>query len=131
MYSISHLQGTRLVSALRSVGDHVPTRVGVFCRLLLGKLRRPCLLYFKKRAALEQGAYRHGHCRQCADCCRLLFRCPFLSADNLCMIYQSKVRPRACAYFPIDPRDLQDVMLSSGRSCGYWFTSDASEKPEP
>ena len=64
---------------------------------------------------------RQGECLQCANCCRLLLKCPFLSADNLCRIYKSPLRPKACVYFPFGTADLEDVRISGKHICGYKF----------
>lgn len=91
--------------------------------LLIGKMRRLILVGFIKKAVQARIVERHGECRQCANCCRLIFRCPFLTSDNLCRIYHSRMRFKACVYFPLDERDTLDVRMSSGYSCGYDFTS--------
>ena len=90
-------------------------------QLLYGKLRRFLLALFRKEQIQVGLSNREGECNQCAKCCELVFRCPFLSKENLCKIYNSGVRPATCGYFPIDPRDLADVRLSSEVECSYWF----------
>lgn len=90
-------------------------------KLLWGKIRRQILVrkYSKNIDGLL--AKRKGECLQCANCCRILFRCPFLSKDNLCVIYTSPVRPSVCVHFPLSSTDLKDIKLFNKRPCGYTF----------
>lgn len=89
--------------------------------LLFGKLRRLCITRFAGGQSRKSTGRRQGSCRQCAACCKFIFRCPLLDENNLCKIYHSRLRPEVCRRFPIDKRDTDDVMLSSGRQCGYRF----------
>ena len=86
---------------------------------IIGKIRRFCLLLFRKNYIRSQQKLRRGECRQCARCCSLAFRCPLLTRENLCLTYM-KGRPDVCKLFPIDQRDIEDVTVSGGQ-CGYWF----------
>jgi hypothetical protein len=90
-------------------------------KLLWGKIRRQFLVCCKPTAVQTVLAERRGECLQCAKCCRLLFKCPFLSAENLCLIYKSTLRPKSCVHFPLSRADLEDVKTSSGHGCGYHF----------
>jgi hypothetical protein len=92
-------------------------------KLLWGKLRRQFLVCCKPSGLQTLLAERQGKCLQCANCCRLLFKCPFLSADNLCFIYNSTLRPKSCVHFPLNRADLEDVRIASGIACGYHFVS--------
>ena len=91
-----------------------------------GKVRRFLLCHFRPDYVRESISRRHGECRRCGDCCRILFRCPFLKNGNSCTIY--KMRSRACRMFPIDRRDLADVP-----TCAFHFDggSDAPESSLP
>jgi len=84
-----------------------------------GKLRRFLTANFRKEYLSRQTEIRLGKCAQCGKCCRLVFRCPFLSrgADGtaLCLIYER--RPGQCAAFPVDQKCLTEVNLE----CGYSF----------
>ncbi len=93
-----------------------------FLSLQLGKLRRAWLVNFRPGYVRAQQARKRGACRQCGNCCRLGFRCPFLKRDNTCVIYRL-LRARNCRLFPIDDRDIRDA----GGECGFYFV----EKPEP
>ncbi len=84
-----------------------------------GKIRRLYLLHFRKEYVERQLSMRRGRCRQCAECCSLVFTCPVLTSRKLCRIY-SRGRLKVCRVFPIDDRDIRDVALSGGR-CGYYF----------
>lgn len=91
-----------------------------------GKVRRYLLGKFYRKYITEREKERKGECLQCGNCCRLLFRCPFLVGSNgniKCLIYNSHVfRPRSCRDFPIDPQDLADVKFQ----CGYHFSNTKS-----
>jgi hypothetical protein len=89
--------------------------------LLIGKARRLLIVNLKKGFVHKQLDARKGDCRQCANCCRLVHRCIWLTRDNLCLVYHSRIRPKVCARFPLDARDIGDVMLSSGTKCGYHY----------
>ncbi len=77
-------------------------------------------------------ARRQGECDRCGDCCKILFRCPFLTQDadgnSLCRIYE--YRFTQCRHYPIQPRDLTEVSR-----CSYTFAhadaaAFASEPPK-
>ena len=89
--------------------------------LFIGKLRRFFQVNLYPEKVEKQISNRKGACYQCANCCRLVYRCPFLTKDDLCKVYHASVRPDACARFPIDERDILDVHISSGFRCGYYF----------
>lgn len=90
--------------------------------LLLGKIRRFLIMRLRPNTIAQRMALRQGGCNRCAICCQLLYRCPMLSKDNLCMIYESPLRPSVCQHFPFDNRDLDDVArMGSDIGCGYAF----------
>lgn len=93
-----------------------PQPKSLFLVQLLGKFRRLYLTTFRPDYVRTQMERRRGRCRQCGACCRLAYRCPYLTRDSLCRIYRSH-RSASCACFPIDERDLRD--LPAG--CGYRF----------
>jgi len=87
-----------------------------------GKLRRLALVHFQKEFVLQQFLARQGTCRQCGTCCNLLFTCPMLTRHGGCITY-GKCRPQACKAFPIDQRDIDEIILSNGQ-CGFYFTGE-------
>ena len=89
---------------------------------IAGKLRRAWSSAFGRRYIVEQHSRRRGGCQRCGSCCRLVFRCPFLTRQNECSIY-GLVRPPSCVDFPIDARDVQDA----GGRCGFSLPSDTQE----
>ncbi len=93
--------------------------IAVAQRLLMGKLRRFYLVHFRKTYVLAKLSSRKGNCRQCGVCCGFIFRCPALSCEGLCRVYNT-CRWKACTFFPLDERDLKDVAVSGG-SCGYFW----------
>ncbi|MBF0310708.1 MAG: hypothetical protein HQL56_14390 [Magnetococcales bacterium] len=98
-------------------------RAWILARILGGKIRR----YFKTRNLNPEeldafAARRSGNCQMCGACCKLLFECPMLDEANMCRIYTSPVRPRACQAFPMNDADLEDVRLAAGLQCGFAFS---------
>ena len=83
------------------------------------KIRRLFLVHLRKEYVRRQLLCREGACRQCAVCCKLLYNCPMLTRQGLCLVYHI-CRPQACKVFPIDQRDIDEVILNGGR-CGYRF----------
>jgi hypothetical protein len=84
-----------------------------------GKLRRFVLVHFRKEYVKRQLFARKGNCHQCGTCCNFLFTCPMITKQGRCLIY-GFCRPQACKVFPIDQRDLDEVILYGGQ-CGYRF----------
>jgi phosphatidylserine decarboxylase len=78
-----------------------------------GKLRRLLLCNLRRGLVRERIAKRAGACRGCAECCDLMFRCPYLGQDRRCTIYEKRFKP--CADYPIDERDNRWV------DCGFSF----------
>jgi hypothetical protein len=93
-------------------------RVG---RQARGKVRR----FVQARTNIEdveaRAARRQGECNRCGECCKILFRCPFLATDASgeysCRIY--RWRFASCRHFPVDPRDLLEVV-----NCSFSFGPD-------
>jgi hypothetical protein len=83
-------------------------------RGLGGKVRRFWLTHFRRRYVRAKAAQRRGACRRCGNCCRIVFKCPWLRRGNHCAIYAA--RAAQCRAFPIDERDLRDVP-----ACGFSF----------
>lgn len=90
-----------------------------------GKLRRIWLAHFKKGYVRRQLSARQGDCRQCGVCCNLLFSCPMLTKQALCLVYGT-YRAQVCKLFPIDQRDIYEVELCGGQ-CGYHFKREDSD----
>ena len=93
---------------------------------LIGKLRRFYLVHFRKKYVQKQLALRDGKCRQCGQCCILLFSCPMMTKEGRCLIYDN-IRWDVCKAFPIDKRDINEVALCGGR-CGYSFKENLLRK---
>lgn len=90
-----------------------------------GKLRRFWLVHFGKGYVQRQISVRQGTCRQCGACCKLLFTCPMLTKQGLCLVYGT-CRPQVCKVFPIDQRDVDEVKFW-GIQCGYHFNRKDSD----
>ena len=89
---------------------------------LRGKLRR-----FVQSNALTQDtdtllAKRKVDCDRCGACCKILFRCPFLSTDDegqyTCRIY--KMRFAQCRLFPLRATDVRELR----EDCTYTFEAE-------
>jgi hypothetical protein len=92
-----------------------------------GKIRRWLLDKFRKEQIEKAIAKRRGECRKCGQCCRLVFKCPFLQKEGsceTCKIY--KYRPAQCRHFPIDKNDLREL----GKTCGYYFVDSKDDAPD-
>lgn len=87
--------------------------------ILAGKVRRMIAVHFRKDYVAHQLQIREGECRQCGTCCNFSFACPLLTRRRRCMVY-GVCRPLSCRLFPLDQRDIDDV-VSCGGSCGYRF----------
>ena len=85
-----------------------------------GKLRRLFLCHFRPGAVREGISRRQGACRGCAECCDLLFRCPYLAEDRKCKIYEKRFKP--CSAFPIDGVDVKHI------DCGFYFTTEGADR---
>lgn len=90
-----------------------------FLLYFIGKIRRFWLVHFRKQYVQTQLLIRRGDCRQCGNCCNLLFTCPTLTKQGKCLVYGT-CRPSVCKVFPIDQRDIEEIRLCGGH-CGYRF----------
>jgi hypothetical protein len=94
-----------------------------------GKLRRLVQAKLQKSKVEALLAQRRGECNRCGECCRILFKCPFLASDgqggHTCKIYDWRFAP--CRHFPVRPLDLREV-----KNCSYTFAPEAAtEATEP
>ena len=99
-----------------------------------GKVRRLIQAKLIPETVATRAALRQGECNRCGECCKILFRCPFLKTlDNgeySCRIYHSRFA--SCRHYPVDSRDLREV-----NNCSYSFgqdpvvAKDATAEPEP
>jgi phosphatidylserine decarboxylase len=78
-----------------------------------GKLRRLLICHLRKGVVRDRIAKRAGACKGCAECCDLMFRCPYLNEQRRCDIYDKRFRP--CRDYPIDERDNRWI------DCGFRF----------
>lgn len=91
-----------------------------------GKVKRFWLVHFQKEYVQQQLSLRQGACSQCGTCCKMLFTCPLLSKQGLCLSYGT-CRPHTCRIFPIDQRDIDEVDLCGGQ-CGFSFIGEDSTR---
>jgi hypothetical protein len=95
-----------------------------------GKVRRFYLAHFRPGYVRGSLARRVGTCNRSGACCRLMFTCPLLDLHPdpvRCSIHD--IKPKVCALFPIDERDLADRdIVSPDVPCGFSFIPRA-ERP--
>jgi hypothetical protein len=91
--------------------------------LTWGKIRRFCLIAFRKKKVQEKLHYRRGACHRCGACCKILFQCPAYDDSDgnpKCLIYND--RPGVCGLFPLDEKDLRDRnTVMPELPCGFYF----------
>ncbi len=92
--------------------------------LLNGKIRRFFIGHFGKKRIKESLECRENECARCGACCKLLFKCLFLTVDDQgyysCSIHKS--RPVNCRIYPVDMRDIRERnMIAPDTKCGYSF----------
>jgi hypothetical protein len=87
-----------------------------------GKVRRFVQARLAPEDVATRAALRQGDCDRCGECCKILFRCPFLiesaQGEHSCRIYHRRFL--SCRHFPVDPRDLAEVC-----KCSYSFGQDS------
>ena len=90
--------------------------------------RWKCRWHVQKDYVTDQGSLRSGECNQCGNCCRILYKCPFLAEQDddtsYCTIYEN--RPEQCGAYPIDERCLAEVDFD----CTYSFATLPQEELE-
>lgn len=98
------------------------TQLERIARQAQGKTRRLVLTNVRQHEAKSRVARRQGECKRCGECCRILFRCPFLTTDDKgqhrCRIYDRRFN--SCRFFPVQAEDLLEVT-----NCGFSFASDS------
>lgn len=102
----------------------LPPRIKAMVGQGVGKLRRFALHSINEEYIAQMAQRRHGECRRCGYCCKMLFECPFLKnlpdGTGRCRIHGRK--PDNCTFFPIDERDLRERNLAGAPApCGYRF----------
>jgi len=85
-------------------------------RQLQGKMRRFIYRTFPSLNGHEPR--RYGSCNRCGDCCRILYKCPFLvEVDGKCRCSIYEHRPLQCRKFPVDTQDIEEL----DHGCTYYF----------
>ena len=102
-------------------------------RLFWGKVRRFCLIHFRKEYVRQSLARRRGQCRHSGACCQISIVCPMHGpnehGENGCTVYER--RPQNCRIFPLDERDLRERdIIMPDTPCGYHFVSEAQAQAE-
>ncbi len=101
---------------------------------LRGKTRRFVQASLLRKDHTSLLAKRHGECNRCGACCKILFRCPFLTTDAegqyLCRIYEKRFA--SCRIYPVHAGELREIE----GECSYTFEGEparaaASPVPQP
>jgi len=88
--------------------------------IVQGTLKRQVEVYFfTSRTKKHIEKYRRGNCASCGICCQFIRRCPHLTDENTCAIYESK--HLICRMYPISDFDIQLISKISDRKCGFCF----------
>ena len=101
-----------------------PPSLGQRFYLVLGKLVRFFVVFFRPEYVKRQLALRRGYCNRCGACCEIGFKCMFLEKKgemSRCRIYG--FRFSQCALFPMNPFDLKSVK----DVCSFHF----EKEPQP
>lgn len=97
-------------------------------RQLKGKVRRFIQVNVIHEDTDALLASRQGECNRCGECCKILFRCPFLGTDTegqyTCRIYDKRFAQ--CRMFPLHAADLREVA-----QCSYSFNARPAEAAVP
>ena len=98
---------------------------------LRGKARRFAQATLARQDNDALLAQRRGECNRCGACCKILFKCPFLSTDAegqyTCRIYEKRFAQ--CRLYPLHAKDLVELQ----GECSYTFEAEPSPGvlPEP
>jgi aldehyde:ferredoxin oxidoreductase len=88
--------------------------------IVRGTLKRQIRVYFfTSRTKKHIEKYRRGNCASCGICCQYIRRCPHLTDDNTCGIYES--RHLICRMYPVSDYDIQLISKISDKKCGFCF----------
>lgn len=88
--------------------------------ILLGTVKRQVKVYFFRRQTIKYiKEHRKGNCNGCGVCCQFIRKCPYLTDENRCGIYEK--RHRICRYYPVSSFDTQLISKISGKKCGFYF----------
>lgn len=91
-----------------------------------GKVRRFIQVNLNRQDTAAWLERRQGECNRCGECCKLVFRCPFLATDAegnfACRIYEQRFTQ--CRLFPLHAADLREVS-----QCSYSFTPAPTPVP--
>jgi hypothetical protein len=81
--------------------------------------RQVKVYFFNKKTILYIEKHRKGECVNCITCCKYIRRCPYLTADDRCAVYEN--RHLICRIYPVSDYDIKLVSKVSDKKCGYYF----------
>ncbi len=97
-------------------------------RSVAAKAERLIRAYIPVAESKSEEWIRTGACARCGQCCKLVWKCPFLITDNQnlsgCRIHANPWRPKPCPVFPANPDDQQQ--LKNPERCGFRFKAQNS-----
>jgi len=88
--------------------------------IVWGTVVRQVKVYFFEKQTIEYiKKHRKGECVNCITCCQFIRRCPYLTVENKCAVYEN--RHLVCRIYPVSDYDIQLVSNVSDKKCGYYF----------
>jgi hypothetical protein len=89
-------------------------------KIVWGTLTRQIKVYLNKKMTLKfVENHRKGNCVSCGVCCQYIRKCPYLTNENRCDVYEK--RHLICRVYPISNYDIQLVSKVSDKKCGFNF----------
>jgi aldehyde:ferredoxin oxidoreductase len=88
--------------------------------IVRGTLKRQVEVYFftsRTKKYIEK--HRRGDCASCGICCQYIRKCPHLTDENTCGVYES--RHLICRMYPVSDYDIQLISKISDKKCGFCF----------
>jgi hypothetical protein len=112
--------GLEIVNVLAFFGAACKIRDKRTRMVVWGTLNRQIRVYFfTSRTKRHIEKYRRGNCASCGICCQYIRRCPHLTNEHTCAIYES--RHLICRIYPVSDYDIQLVSNISDKKCGFYF----------
>jgi hypothetical protein len=89
--------------------------------IVWGTVKRQISVYFSKLKTVKYVEQcRNGNCNGCGTCCCLIRKCPYLTDESKCGIYEN--RHLICRIYPVSDFDTSMIAKISDKKCGFYFT---------
>jgi hypothetical protein len=92
-------------------------RLGMIVRITLE--RHIKVYIFKQKVWEYVGIHRKGKCLGCGLCCQYIRKCPNLTIENKCAVYEG--RHLICRIYPVSENDIQLLLKVFNKKCGFYF----------